>query len=109
MYFLGSDKAGNTNKGNKLENNVKYVVTMLYSIIFITRDADAINNLAVSLGANAKEHKDQRKRYLDIIAQDTVQQHIQIRSSSKLNGCAYNTYTHSISIGLGLDEIHDEK
>ena len=88
MYFLGSDKAGNTKKCNNLENNVKYIATMLYSIIFITRDADAINLLAFSLGAGGGIDERQ-KRYLDTIAQDTLQQHIQIRSLSKLNGCTY--------------------
>ena len=36
LYLLGSDQAGNTYIGNKLENNIKYIATMLYSIIFIT-------------------------------------------------------------------------
>ena len=99
MYFLGSNKAGNTYKGNKLENNVRYMPTMLYSIIFITRDADSINNLVVSLGANAKEHKVQRKRYLDTIAQDTVQQHVQVRSLSKSNRSTYNSDDATTTIG----------
>ena len=78
-------------KGNKVENNVKYIATMLYSIILITRDTDAINNLAGSLGADVKASKDQQKSYLDSVARDTVQQHVQIRSSSKSNGHTYNS------------------
>ena len=72
LYFLGSYQAGNTYKGNKLENNIKYIATMLYSIISITQDADAINILAGILGANAKASKGNRKKYLDTIVRDTV-------------------------------------
>ena len=72
---------------------------MLYSIILITRDSDAINNLTGSLGAVVKGSKDKRKRYFDTLAQDTVQQHAHIRSSSKSNGCTYNSNDATITTG----------
>ena len=83
--------------------------TVLYSIIFITRDADAINILAVSLGADVKANKDNRKRYLDIIARDTVQQHVQIRSSSSnSNGCTYNSDDETTTIGSPTQLLSSE-
>ena len=81
---------------------------MLYSIILITQDANTINNLAGSFRADAKASKNQQKKYLDTITQDTVLQHVQIRSSSKSNGCTYNsddvTTTTGSLIQLSLSE-----
>ena len=85
LYLLGSEGAGKKYKGITLEYNVKCIATMLYSIIFITRNKDAIDLLALSLGAEGGSD-DRRKRYLDDIAQNTVQQYFEIQSSSKSNG-----------------------
>ena len=55
LYFLGSNKAGKVCARNKLEYNVKCMITILYNIVFITRDKDAIEALAFSLGADAEK------------------------------------------------------
>ena len=99
LYFLGSDEAGNTNICNKLEYNVKCIATMLYSIIFIAQDDDAIKILAGSLGSDAKASQYQQKRYLDDIAGDTVHQHVQNRSSSKSNRYTYNSDNKTTTTG----------
>ena len=87
LNFLGSNKAGKVYTRNKLEYNIKYMITILYSIFFITLDKDAIEVLAFSLGAEEGKISDeyQRKRYFDIIARDTVQQCYDNQSSSKSN------------------------
>ena len=87
LNFLGSNKTGKVYTRNKLENNVKCMITILYRIVFITRDKDAIESLAFSLGADEGKISDeyQPKRYFDIIAQDTVQQCYDNQSSSKSN------------------------
>ena len=75
LNFLGSNKAGKVYTRNKLEYNVKCMITILYSIVIITLGKDAIEVLAFSLGADKGKISDeyQRKRYVDIIARDTVQ------------------------------------
>ena len=78
---------------------------MLYSIISITGDADAIIILVGSLGANAKASKENQKNYLDNIAQDTVQQYVQIRSSSKSNGCTYNSGDTAATTTYSLTQL----
>ena len=87
LNFLGSNKTGKVYTRNKLENNVKCMITILYRIVFITRDKDAIESLAFSLGADEGKISDeyQRKRYFDIIARDTVQQCYDNQSSSTSN------------------------
>ena len=75
LHFLGSNKAGKVHTRNKLEYNVKCMITILHSIVYITRDKDALEALAFSVGADEGKISDeyQRKKYLDIIARDTVQ------------------------------------
>ena len=85
LNLLGSEGAGKKYKGIVLESNVKYIATILYSIVCITRNKDAIELLALSLGAEGGSYN-RRKRYLDNIAQDTVHQYFQIQSTSRSNG-----------------------
>jgi hypothetical protein len=62
LYFLGSNEAGQKPHGNRLEYNVKIIITILYSILCSTRDYKAIDVLARSLGSNIPS---QRRRYLN--------------------------------------------
>ena len=75
----------------------------------MTHDKGAIDTLAFSLGADAKKCADakknnvyERKRYLDKIAQDTIQQYYHTQSPSKLNHTkvdgAKNSFSYSIII-----------
>ena len=77
LNLLGSKGAGKKREGIVLESNVKCIATILYSIVCITRNKDAIDLLALSLGAEGGSYN-RRKRYLDNIAQDTVHQYFQI-------------------------------
>ena len=47
---------------NKLEYNVEYIITILYSIVYMTRDKGAIDTLVFSLGADAKKCDDAKKK-----------------------------------------------
>ena len=55
LHFLCSKEVGKVYTRNKLEYNVECIITILYSIVFMTRDKGAIDTLAFSLGADAKK------------------------------------------------------
>ena len=110
MHLLGSEGAGKKHKGVVLESNIKYIATILYSIVGITRNKDAIDLLALNLGAErGSDHR--RKRYLDYIAQDTVHRYFQIQSSSRSNGTTNNdnatTTTASLTQLLSSESNND--
>ena len=62
LYFLCSNEVGKVYTPNKLEYNVECIITILYSIICMTRDKGAIDALAFSLGADPKKCDDSKKK-----------------------------------------------
>jgi hypothetical protein len=77
LHLLGSVEANRKYRQTKLELNVKMIATILYSIMCTTYDANDVDIIACSLGANAKK-EGQRRRYLNDIAQDTIQEYFEI-------------------------------
>ena len=56
LHLLGSEGVGKKRKGIVLESNVKYIATILYSIVCIACNKDAIELLALNLGAGGRSY-----------------------------------------------------